>query len=52
MVHRAIVGETLGQLVPLAVAAQAEDDGVERRWRIHTWLALSSERIQLSQDRG
>lgn len=53
-VHRAVVAEPLGQLVPLAAAAEAEDDAVEGRPPVDPVPAavlLRRQRGVLQQDR-
>jgi hypothetical protein len=52
--HRGVVGELLGEVVPLATGAQSEDDGVQGGPLVDTptsgalrWIALGEDRFDL-----
>jgi hypothetical protein len=53
-VHRAVITELLGQLVPLAARAEAEDDAIERLAPVDPWptaMGAGSRRRVFEQDR-
>src|SRR4051794_999924 len=49
--HRGVVGELLGQVVPLATGAQSEDDGVQGGPLVDTPTSGALGRIALGEDR-